>query len=144
MGRTLVALFSGLAFGIGLIVSQMADPNKVLGFLDLLGSWDPSLAVVMASALLVTTAGYRYAFSRSQPILDTERHTPSATQIDRRLVGGAALFGLGWGLVGFCPGPAIVSLATGNPKVIGFVAAMLAGMALYEASANRQTGGRDR
>ena len=118
----------GLLFGIGLIVSGMADPAKVLGFLDPLGRWDPSLAFVMAGAVLVAFVGYRLAFRRGRPLLAPSFQLPTRTYIDQRLVVGAGLFGIGWGLGGFCPGPALVSLGLGSPGVLVFVPAMLLGM----------------
>jgi hypothetical protein len=131
MAALLVALASGLLFGLGLTVSQMIDPAKVIGFLDLAGDWDPSLALVMASAIPVAAFGYAIARRRARPLCAAAFATPSRYGIDRRLVLGAALFGVGWGLVGYCPGPALASLGLGSPAVFLFVAAMLAGMALY-------------
>lgn len=131
----LVAWFvAGLVFGLGLIVSGMADPAKVLGFLDVAGmadgSWDPSLAFVMGGAILVAAPGFRLAMRRRAPLLDARFHVPAERRIDGRLVGGAALFGLGWGLSGFCPGPAILAVPLGAPGTLVFVAAMVAGFAL--------------
>src|SRR5690348_17001392 len=126
------AFIGGLIFGFGLLISGMANPAKVLGFLDLFGAWDPSLLVVMAAALAVTFIGYALARRRGRPLFEDASQWPAVTLIDRRLICGAALFGIGWGLVGFCPGPALVNLATLSPKVIVFVAAMLAGMLLRE------------
>jgi len=110
----------------------MVQPAKVLAFLDLFGRWDPSLAVVMAAALVVASVGFSFARRRGQPILAPKSHWPSRTDIDRSLIGGAALFGAGWGLVGLCPGPALENLATLSPRVMVFVAAMAAGMALHD------------
>lgn len=129
MMRILVALISGLLFGLGLAVSQMINPAKVLGFLDLFGDWDPSLAFVMLGAIPLTALGHRLARLRSTPFCDAAYSEPSERKIDRRLVGGAVLFGVGWGLVGYCPGPAIASIGLGNPATLLFVAAMLVGMA---------------
>src|SRR5258706_6719691 len=126
------ALLSGLAFGIGLIVSGMANPAKVLGFLDLAGHWDPSLALVMAGAIAVGAVAFFVAGRRTRSDLDAHMEIPSARNIDRRLLLGSFAFGLGWGLAGFCPGPAIVSLGSGQVKAVVFVAAMLAGMAAFE------------
>ncbi|MCK0196930.1 YeeE/YedE family protein [Ancylobacter sp. 6x-1] len=123
-----VNLALGLLFGIGLIVAGMSDPAKVLNFLDLAGSFDPSLALVMAAALAVTFIGYRLAFRRARPMLAPRFELPTRRDIDARLVGGAALFGIGWGLSGFCPGPALVSLGLSAPGTLAFVPAMLAGM----------------
>jgi hypothetical protein len=126
----LAALVAGVLFGLGLALSQMINPAKVLAFLDLAGAWDPSLAVVMAGALLVTLPAYRLAGRRPRPLLAERFAWPTARDIDRRLVGGAALFGIGWGLVGFCPGPAIASFAFGLPKSFVFVGTMAAGAML--------------
>lgn len=128
----LAAALCGFLFGWGLLVSQMFDPAKVLGFLDIAGDWDPSLAVTMVAALAVTSAGYALARSRA-PALVPRACLPSAAAIDRKLVTGALLFGTGWGLVGLCPGPALVDLASLSPDIIVFVAAMAAGMVLFEA-----------
>ncbi len=135
MARNLAALLAGLLFGLGLAVSRMVDPAKVLAFLDLAGRWDPSMALVMAGALGVTLVGYRLALKRPAPLLADGFRLPTRRDIDARLVGGAALFGVGWGLVGFCPGPALASLAYGRLSSVLFVAAMLLGMALYRAIA---------
>lgn len=123
-----IGLLSGLIFGAGLAVSGMVNPAKVLNFFDVAGTWDPSLAFVMAGALAVTMIGYRLALARSAPAYAPRFHVPAARQVDRRLIGGAALFGLGWGLSGFCPGPAIASLTTLSAQPVIFIAGMLAGM----------------
>ena len=125
------ALFCGLVFGSGLLISGMMQPSKVLGFLDIFGIWDPSLAVVMAAALVVSGAGYRIIALRKQPVFAPQSAWPPLRRIDRPLVAGAVLFGIGWGLVGLCPGPALQNLATLSPRVFAFVAAMAAGMALH-------------
>ena len=125
-------LFCGLIFGAGLLISGMVQPTKVLGFLDIFGAWDPSLAVVMAAALAVSIPGFRLASGRSRPLLETQNFWPTKNQIDRPLIVGAALFGVGWGLVGLCPGPALESLATLSPGVLVFVAAMAGGMTLHD------------
>lgn len=130
--RTLVALFSGVVFGIGLAVSGMINPAKVIGFLDFAGAWDPTLAFVMGGALLVSIPAFRLILTRPRPVLDEAFDLPKNTSLDGRLLGGAALFGVGWGLSGFCPGPAVAALASGLPSVFVFVAAMVAGMALYK------------
>lgn len=127
------SLFAGLLFGIGLIASGMADPSKVLGFLDLAGAWDPSLALVMAGAIAVGAVAFRFVSQRTQSLLGLKMRMPSAGHIDRRLVVGSLLFGIGWGIAGFCPGPALVGLGMGQPKAVIFVLAMLAGMGLFEA-----------
>ncbi|XYJ12606.1 YeeE/YedE family protein [Telluria sp. B2] len=128
----LMALIVGLVFGIGLIVSGMTDPAKVLGFLDLGGAWDPSLAFVMGGAILVGSIAFRYAGRRERSLLGEAMHLPSATRIDRRLVLGSLAFGAGWGLAGYCPGPALASLASGGLKPLLFTLAMLAGMGIFE------------
>jgi uncharacterized membrane protein YedE/YeeE len=130
--KLFVAFASGLIFGIGLIVSGMTNPAKVLGFLDLAGAWDPSLAFVMLGAILVGLFAFRFASQREKSLLGEVMRMPSATQIDRRLILGGVTFGIGWGLAGFCPGPAIASLAAGGVKPLVFVLAMLAGMAIFE------------
>lgn len=122
----------GLLFGTGLILSGMTDPGKVLGFLDLFGDWDPSLALVMGGAILVGLFAFTVARKRTTTLLGDALHLPTARDIDKRLVLGGLVFGAGWGLAGFCPGPAIVSLGTGEPKAAVFVLAMLAGMLAYE------------
>src|ERR1041385_1205599 len=111
----------GFIFGWGLLISGMVQPAKVIGFLDVLGPWDPSLAVVMAAALVVSRAGFTLATWRRRPILASQSFWPAKTDIDRPLVIGATLFGVGWGLVGLCPGPALENLATLSPRVIAFV-----------------------
>jgi uncharacterized membrane protein YedE/YeeE len=122
----------GLVFGLGLIISGMTDPGKVLGFLDLAGLWDPSLAFVMGGAILVGVFAFAVASKRTTSVLGGAMQLPTARHIDRRLVLGSLLFGAGWGIAGFCPGPAIVSLGTGEPKALVFVLAMLAGMGAFE------------
>ena len=129
----LFAFIAGLAFGIGLVVSQMANPAKVLGFLDLAGRWDPSLAFVMVGAIAVAVGGFALAGGRPTTLLGTPLQLPTTRVIDARLIGGALLFGVGWGLAGFCPGPALVALGAGQVKALVFVAAMLAGMVAFEA-----------
>lgn len=128
----LAALAAGLLFGIGLIMSGMSDPSKVIGFLDLAGQWNPSLAFVMGGALIVGLVAFRSAGRRSMTLLGGAMHLPTLRDIDHRLVLGSAAFGAGWGLAGFCPGPALVTLATGQQKALVFVLAMLAGMAIFE------------
>ncbi len=125
----LVNLLVGLLFGLGLLLSGMANPEKVLNFLDISGHWDPSLAFVMGGAVIVAAIGYRLTFRRARPVLDDSFYLPTGQQIDRKLILGAALFGTGWGLVGFCPGPALVSLTLAAPATLAFVPAMLVGAA---------------
>lgn len=129
---TFSAFLAGLLFGLGLLVSGMANPAKVLGFLDLAGHWDPSLALVMAGAILVGLVAFRLAGQRQRSLLAEPMRLPTSRDIDRRLVLGGIGFGVGWGLAGFCPGPALVALGAGEMKAVVFVAAMLAGMALFE------------
>ena len=135
----LMALITGLVFGIGLIVAGMTNPAKVLGFLDLAGRWDPSLALVMAGAILVALPAFRVAARRRQSLLGEPMHLPTATRIDRRLVLGSLAFGAGWGLAGFCPGPVLASLATGAVQPPIFCAAMLAGMGIFELLERRKS-----
>ncbi len=130
MARLATALIAGLLFGFGLGVSHMVNPVKVLGFLDVAGAWDPSLALVMGGAVAVTLVTFRLILSRPQPVLEAHSQVPTLRYIDVRLVGGAATFGIGWGLVGYCPGPALSSFAYLMPESVIFVAAMLAGAAL--------------
>jgi uncharacterized protein len=130
--RMMASLVCGLVFGAGLLISGMVQPTKVLGFLDIFGAWDPSLAVVMAAALVVSVPGFMLANGRARPLLATKNFWPARRDIDRPLVVGAALFGVGWGLVGLCPGPALESLATLSPGILVFVAAMAGGMALHD------------
>ena len=137
--RILMALITGLVFGIGLIVAGMTNPAKVLGFLDLAGRWDPSLALVMAGAILVALPAFRIAAKRRQSLLGEPMHLPTATRIDCRLVLGSLAFGAGWGLAGFCPGPALASLATGAVQPLIFCAAMLAGMGIFELIERRSS-----
>ena len=129
---TFFALLAGVVFGVGLIVSGMADPAKVLGFLDLAGAWDPSLAFVMGGAILVGAFAFTFARRRTVSLLGLQMRMPTATRLDHRLVGGSVLFGVGWGIAGFCPGPALVALGMGEQKALVFVAAMLLGMGLFE------------
>lgn len=127
MKQSIAALIAGILFGLGLAVSQMVNPAKVLGFLDIAGRWDPSLLLVMAGGLTVTFAGYRLIQGRAAPVFAPRFELPTRRDLDRRLIGGAAIFGIGWGLVGFCPGPAFVSLAFGLEESLTFVAAMIIG-----------------
>jgi uncharacterized membrane protein YedE/YeeE len=128
MPRLVIALAAGLLFGLGLTLSEMVNPAKVLGFLDLFGDWDPSLAFVMAGAIPVAALGYRLARPRAAPLCAADFARPSRARIDRRLAAGAVLFGIGWGLVGYCPGPALASIGLGNAMTVLFVGAMLIGM----------------
>ena len=128
----LTSLLSGLVFGLGLIISGMANPAKVLGLLDLAGAWDPSLALVMAGAIAVGFFAFLIAKRRTLSLIGAEMKLPAATPIDKRLVAGGTLFGIGWGIAGFCPGPGLVALGMGEPKALVFVAAMLAGMIVFQ------------
>lgn len=128
----LSALLSGLVFGLGLIVAGMANPEKILGFLDLAGAWDPSLALVMVGAIGVGIIAFTIAKRRSRTLLGLPMQIPSAHHLDRRLILGSLVFGVGWGIAGFCPGPAIVAVGAGEMKAVIFVAAMLVGMGIYE------------
>ena len=130
--QLMMAFLTGLVFGLGLILSGMTDPSKVIGFLDLAGPWDPSLAFVMAGAVLVGAIAYQFAKGRKTSFLGDAMRLPTARQIDRRLVLGSLAFGVGWGLAGYCPGPALVSVVQGGTKPLIFVAAMLVGMAIFE------------
>ena len=128
----IMALVVGLVFGIGLIISGMTDPSKVIGFLDLAGRWDPSLGFVMGGAILVGLVAFRFAAGRDKSLLGDVMRLPTATRIDRRLVLGSLAFGSGWGLAGYCPGPALASLASGGSKPLVFAAAMVVGMVIFE------------
>jgi uncharacterized membrane protein YedE/YeeE len=136
--RNLAALASGILFGLGLSLAQMTNPNKVLNFLDISGRWDPSLLLVLGGAVVLTTLGFWWVFNRSAPLWDQQFHLPLQRAIDRPLVLGSALFGLGWGLAGYCPGPAIASLGFGNPEALWVVPAMVSGAALQRWSHYRQ------
>lgn len=128
----LISLLSGLLFGLGLILSGMANPAKVLGFLDLAGAWDPSLMLVMAGAITPAFFAFRSARRRDCGLTGAPLRLPTGSAIDRRLLAGSALFGVGWGIAGFCPGPALVGLGMALPGAAVFVLAMLAGMVLFE------------
>ena len=130
--QPIFALLSGTLFGLGLAISGMANPAKVLGFLDVAGAWDPTLALVMLGALAVTTPAFRYVLRRRQPWFAPGFALPTKTDLEPRLITGAALFGVGWGLAGFCPGPAVTALVSGNSTVFAFVAAMLAGFLAHD------------
>lgn len=148
MARMLVAILTGIIFGLGLAISGMMNPAKVIGFLDVAGNWDPTLAFVMGGALLITIPAFRLILSRPCPVLSNRFELPRKTSLDVRLLGGSALFGVGWGLSGFCPGPAVAALAAGLTPVFVFVAAMTLGMAIYayifeppfNSAANRPSG----
>lgn len=130
--RVLAALASGLIFGVGLSLSGMLDPARVRGFLDVTGTWDPSLAFVLGGAVFIATIGYRLSRRFSRPLLDDRYHLPTKTRIDPPLILGSAIFGIGWGVAGLCPGPAVASLSLGLAPTILFVVAMLIGMVIHD------------
>lgn len=132
MKSTLSAFLAGTLFGLGLIVSEMVNPRRVQGFLDLFGHWDPTLVFVMVGAFVVTATGYKLVLSRPAPTFAPSFSVPTNRTIDTRLILGAILFGIGWGLSGLCPGPAIVSVATLSPSILIFIVAMVAGMKLFD------------
>ena len=130
--KALVWVFlSGILFGLGLTISGMINPAKVIGFLDVAGNWDPSLALVMASGLAVTVPGFHFILKQKRPLFEAKFFLPGKADIDLRLIGGAVLFGIGWGLAGLCPGPALAGITSLDTSVLSFVAAMLAGMLLH-------------
>lgn len=126
--KIIVTYLTGLVFGIGITISGMANPAKVLNFFDVFGTWDPSLALVMGGALVTTAIGYRLVFSRSAPIFQPGFVVPTSRTIDRRLIVGSAVFGVGWGIAGFCPGGALPALGTGRPEVLIFFVALVVGI----------------
>lgn len=132
MLRYFSALFAGLLFGLGLVVSGMVNPAKVIGFLDLFGQWDPSLAFVMGGALIVTAIGYHFVTKNSRPLFEEKFLLPENQTIDARLAVGSVMFGAGWGLVGLCPGPALAAVTLGGLPVLVFLASMGAGVLLFE------------
>ena len=138
MTTVFTSLLAGLVFGLGLIVSGMANPAKVLGFLDLAGAWDPSLAFVMAGAIAVSAFAFALAKKRTASFLGAAMKLPGSRDIDGRLVIGSVLFGIGWGVAGFCPGPGLVALGMGEIKALIFVGAMLAGMGIFELIERRK------
>jgi uncharacterized membrane protein YedE/YeeE len=137
--RNLAALGSGTVFGLGLSLAQMTNPDKVLNFLDISGHWDPSLLLVLGGAVLLSTGAFRLVLQRGAPLWDRVFHLPRSKAIDRPLVIGSALFGVGWGLSGYCPGPAIASLGFGNPEALWVLPAIVAGAALQRWTHARQT-----
>lgn len=137
--RNLTALVSGIVFGLGLSLAQMTNPEKVLNFLDLSGHWDPSLLLVLGGAVVLSAIAFHFVFKRSAPLWDNIFHMPLPKAIDRPLVIGSALFGVGWGLSGYCPGPAIASLGFGNPEALWVVPSIIAGAALQRWTHYRQT-----
>ena len=133
----IVALLVGILFGVGLSLSGMTDPQKVLGFLDLAGAWQPTLAFVMGGALMVTLPTFALIRFRSKPVLASKFDLPVNKDLDRPLLLGSAFFGIGWGIAGFCPGPAVASLATGSPSIAAFCAAMIGGMWIADRFATK-------
>lgn len=130
-GARLSIFVAGLLFGLGLTVSGMSNPGKVIGFLDIAGAWDPTLLLVMGGGVAVTIPAFHWILKRPQPLFAEKFYLPSLKSVDRKLLLGAVLFGLGWGIAGFCPGPALAALVTLNPSVLLFVAAMAGGMLLH-------------
>ena len=126
--QLIIIYLVGVVFGTGIVVSGMANPAKVINFFDVAGTWDPSLAFVMGGALIVTAVGYRLVFGRARPLFEGRFLLPTARNLDARLIGGSAVFGVGWGIAGFCPGGALPALGTGRIEVILFVAALLGGI----------------
>ncbi|WP_119070075.1 DUF6691 family protein [Rubrobacter indicoceani] len=137
MSRVIVALLTGGLFGLGLAVSGMMNPARVLGFLDFAGDWDPTLAFVMGGALLVTVTTFRFILKSPRPLLEEKFYLPEKGDLDAKLLGGAVLFGVGWGLVGLCPGPALVAVVAEVWPIVAFVAAMLVGMLLHAVTFGR-------
>jgi uncharacterized membrane protein YedE/YeeE len=142
MKQAFFSLLAGLVFGLGLIVSGMSNPAKVLGFLDLAGAWDPSLALVMAGAIAVGLGAFALARRRTRSLLGLDMKLPAARQIDRRLIVGSLVFGLGWGIAGFCPGPAFTALGMGELKALVFLLFMGLGMAVFELLERRRAAGQ--
>lgn len=136
--RKLTSFMAGLLFGFGLLLSGMANPAKVIGFLDLAGAWDPSLALVMVGAIGVALLPFSWAKRHARSLLDAPMQLPSRRELDGRLIGGSLLFGIGWGIAGLCPGPAIAVLLSGHWQIVLFVLAMLAGMLLFSALERRR------
>jgi uncharacterized membrane protein YedE/YeeE len=137
--RNLAALGSGVVFGLGLSLAQMTNPDKVLNFLDISGAWDPSLLLVLGGAVVLSALGYRLVLRRGAPLWDGLFHLPLSRAIDTPLVVGSALFGIGWGLSGYCPGPVIASIGFGNPEALWVLPSILAGAAIQRWTRGRQT-----
>lgn len=133
------AFLAGLLFGVGLLLAGMADPTKVLAFLDVAGAWDPSLALVMVGAIAIAIGPLTWARRQSKSVLGNPMQLPTRKELDRRLIGGSLLFGVGWGIAGICPGPAVTILLTGHWQAMVFVLAMLAGMGLFTLLETRRT-----
>ena len=137
--KLIVTYISGLIFGLGIVTSGMANPAKVLNFFDIAGSWDPSLGLVMAAALVVAFVGYRFVFRRQAPVFDLKFHVPTGGEVDRPLVAGSIVFGIGWAICGFCPGGALPAIGTGDLSVLTFVAALVVGMMIARQAKQRLT-----
>lgn len=140
MNKILIALISGIIFGLGLSLSQMMNPDKVINFLDISGDWDPSLAFVMIGALIVTFISFKWVLGRSEPLLESGFHLTKRRQIDKALLGGAAIFGIGWGMSGFCPGPAVANLGLGSIEAVVMVLSIYAGFFCQKWFSNRNVG----
>ena len=137
MLRIVSTYLIGLVFGVGIMISGMANPAKVLNFFDIAGTWDPSLIFVMGGALVTTGLGYLFVLKRPMPVFDAKFHLPTKRELDVKLIGGSAVFGIGWGIAGFCPGGALPAIGTLNPAVLSFVAAMLVGIFAAKAVQKR-------
>ena len=140
MNKILMALISGMIFGLGLSLSQMINPEKVISFLDVSGDWDPSLAFVMMGALAVTFISFKWILNRSEPILENGFHLSKRSEVDKSLLGGAAIFGMGWGMSGFCPGPAVASLGLGSIEAVVMVLSIYVGFFCQKWFSNRNIG----
>ena len=140
MNKILIALVSGIIFGLGLSLSQMINPEKVISFLDVSGDWDPSLAFVMMGALAVTFISFKWILNRSEPILENGFHLSKRSEIDKSLLAGAAIFGIGWGMSGFCPGPAVASLGLGSIEAVVMVLSIYAGFFCQKWFGSSKTG----
>lgn len=137
MQRSLIGFAAGGIFGAGLVISQMTNPAKVIAFLDIFGNWDPSLAFVMGGALLATFFGYRFVLGKDKPAFENKFHLPSSKNIDGRLIGGASLFGIGWGLSGLCPGPAIALATFGGTNILFFLTGLIGSVAAFRLMSPR-------
>ena len=135
MKTILSALLAGTVFGVGLTLSGMVDPNKVVNFLDVTGNWDPSLMFVLGGAVITTTIAYRFIFAQDKPLFDEDFHLPTLLKIDGKLLSGSIMFGIGWGLIGYCPGPAVASIGFRPEEPLIVVASMLVGMLLFRTIA---------
>jgi hypothetical protein len=135
MNKIIGALVAGLVFGVGLVLSGMVDPNKVIGFLDITGNWDPSLMFVLGGAVVTTTIAYHFIFAQGKPMFESDFHLPTIIKVDQKLLMGAVIFGMGWGLIGYCPGPAVASLGFRPEEPLIVVISMLAGLLLFKVVA---------